>query len=482
MIAYSMLYMAAFAAPIACAAWALSAVLRRYGRPERGVWIGGLILALTVPLLVLATSPDATGTAADATATGMVGLPEIIAVSEQSPPIGAGSYVVAVWVLLSVGLALRWAWGSCRLHLASRRWTPGTVDGVDVHMTEDVGPAVAGVFRPRILAPAWLTELPQSQRSLILMHEQEHIRAADPIVVAVARVARVLVPWNPVVLWLTSRLIRAIELDCDRRVLRKSHDVLAYGTTLLDISARRPGRFVAVAAFAESEAPLRNRILAMTTPPRAVSIAAICSSVVLGVILLLGALEIPVPAVRIQVEIGPSTSEPDRAVTRGTFQPSSTRPRLINEEEVRRVAELELERVMEQKLDLVETAPPQPRFTPASTEPVMLNRAEVARALLDTYPAALRDRGIGGTAILQLRVGTEGRVLDRRVQKSSGYADMDDAALRVVDMMRFQPARNRDQQVPVWVSQRATFVPGAPSSDFVDHHNQGPADYRLLTR
>ena len=477
MLAYSMLYVAAVAVPIACAAWALSAVLQRHGWPERGVWLGGLALAIAVPIVGLGTTPDATASAVDHTATGVIGLPELIAFSEPSAPIGTGPYLLALWALLSAALATRWAWASYQLRLASRSWTPGTIDGVEVQLTGDVGPAVAGVFRPRILAPTWLKDLPQASRTLVLLHEQEHIRAGDPIVVAVARLARVLFPWNPVVAWLSTRLIRAIELDCDRRVLEATSDVRAYGTTLLDLSARRTGGLLAAAAFAESEAPLRGRILAMTTPPRSVSIAAILASGVLGVVLLVGAFEIPVPAIRIQVEIGEAPPAPERAVTRAAFQPSSTRPRLVNQEEVRQVAQLELERLTGEDLDVtVQAASPerqrvQPRFTPVSYQPIMLNRPEVGRALLEAYPPGLRDRGIGGTTILELRVGTEGRVLDRRVQSTSGYPAFDEAALRVVDLMRFEPARNRDQRVPVWVTQRATFVPAAVASDLVDHHS-----------
>ena len=75
-----------------------------------------------------------------------------------------------------------------------------------------------------------------------------------------ARVARMLTPWNPIVWLLSSRLLRAVELDCDRRVLRRHPDVGAYGRTLLAVSARDRSGFLAVAAFAESEAPLRKRI------------------------------------------------------------------------------------------------------------------------------------------------------------------------------------------------------------------------------
>jgi TonB family protein len=85
----------------------------------------------------------------------------------------------------------------------------------------------------------------------------------------------------------------------------------------------------------------------------------------------------------------------------------------------------------------------------------------VAQALVDVYPADLLAKGLGGTAILTLRVGPEGTVLDRRAVQTSGHAALDEAALLVVDEMRFSPAMNRDQRVPVWVNQRVTFRPPA---------------------
>jgi len=39
-----------------------------------------------------------------------------------------------------------------------------------------------------------------------------------------------------------------------------------------------------------------------------------------------------------------------------------------------------------------------------------------------------------------------------QVSTSSGYSALDDAALRVAALMRFTPARNRDEMVEVWVS------------------------------
>ncbi|MGE0158872.1 MAG: TonB family protein [Gemmatimonadales bacterium] len=466
MLLYSMVYAIAVGTPIACAAWVLAAVLRRYGRPERAVWLGALLLALALPLVVLAGYSTADGTASsESLGDAVVGLPDIISVSESAAPVSLDAYAIALWALLSGVLLARWALGAHRLRAASRAWRPASIDGIAVSLADDVGPAVAGVFRPRIVAPDWLTTLPAAKRTLVLMHEEEHVRARDPLVMLVARAARVAVPWHPLVWFFSLRLTRAVELDCDRRVLAKRADVRAYGTTLLDISARRPSRLVAAAAFAESEAPLRSRILAMTTPPRAVSLAAIAASAVLGVVLLVGALQIPVPAVRIQVQIGESPSaRPVQAAVAPAFRPSSTRPRLLNEREVQQVGEAEIERLVSEGGLFVQSRPGSPtnivmpKFTPASIHPTLLDRQQFGSALAEAYPQELRDAGIGGTTVLLLRVAPDGSVTNVRVQESSGHESLDQAALDVTSVARFQSARNRDQPVPVWVRLPVTFA------------------------
>lgn len=90
-------------------------------------------------------------------------------------------------------------------------------------------------------------------------------------------------------------------------------------------------------------------------------------------------------------------------------------------------------------------------FTVVEVMPALLNGAEVQRALERSYPPLLRDAGIGGTAQLTLLVDETGRVTHATLKQSSGQAALDDAALRVAPLMRFSPARNRDQRVKVRV-------------------------------
>lgn len=310
MILYGMLYAAAVGLPILLAALVSSALLRRSGRAERGVWLGALLLALALPVFALTRAPaeppvDFPATPPSPVATGLIGLPTTLAVPDVSllavpvarTAFGLDEVVVGLWLLTSLVLAIRWAVASARLARLTRSCPVETVDGVRVRVTTDLGPAVAGWLRPRILVPSWLMSLPEDQRALVLLHEEEHLRAGDPLLFTVSRLSRILAPWNPVVWMLSARLLRAIELDCDRRVLSKRPDVRAYGTTLLTVSARDPGALVGAAAFAETDAPLRQRILAMTTPPSTVSVLGLFTALVLGMLLLLGAFEVPVPTV-----------------------------------------------------------------------------------------------------------------------------------------------------------------------------------------
>ena len=244
--------------------------------------------------------------------TGVLGLPAVVVVSVEQSGLGLDEILVLAWLVASVVLTLRWMVAARRLARTGASWPVRMLGGVRAWLTPDLGPAVAGVFRTRILVPSWLLSLPEEQRSLVLLHEEEHVRAKDPLLMAASRIARILAPWNPVVWLLSAQLLHSVELDCDRRVLRRRPDIATYGDTLLTVSAResaldsRP--LVGAAAFAEAEVPLRRRIIAMTTPPRAVTALGALTVLALGVVLLVSSCEVPVP-----IAIGPLEQEDDNS-------------------------------------------------------------------------------------------------------------------------------------------------------------------------
>ncbi|HUH13484.1 MAG TPA: TonB family protein, partial [Longimicrobiales bacterium] len=78
-----------------------------------------------------------------------------------------------------------------------------------------------------------------------------------------------------------------------------------------------------------------------------------------------------------------------------------------------------------------------PTFTPYDVKPELKNSAEVQRALQRYYPPMLRDAGIGGTVNVWFFIDESGRVLRNQINKSSGHDALDQAAIRVAEIMEF---------------------------------------------
>jgi len=110
--------------------------------------------------------------------------------------------------------------------------------------------------------------------------------------------------------------------------------------------------------------------------------------------------------------------------------------------------------------DLRETqkgSPVVPFFTPWTVLPEIRNRGEVQRALEREYPPLLRDAGIGGTVLVWFYIDDAGGIERTHLHTSSGHRALDEAALRVAEVIDFTPALNRDKRVPVWISLPISF-------------------------
>lgn len=94
----------------------------------------------------------------------------------------------------------------------------------------------------------------------------------------------------------------------------------------------------------------------------------------------------------------------------------------------------------------------EPCFTPYTTKPELINRADVSQALVRAYPVSLRNKGIGGTTMVWLYVDAEGKTAKTAAKNSSGYPELDQAALQVAGIMRWTPALNGTRKVPVWIA------------------------------
>jgi protein TonB len=75
----------------------------------------------------------------------------------------------------------------------------------------------------------------------------------------------------------------------------------------------------------------------------------------------------------------------------------------------------------------------------------------------EAYPPLLREAGVGGTVGVYFFIDEEGAVRNTILRESSGHPALDEAALRVANVYRFEPALNRQEPVPVWVAFPITF-------------------------
>jgi bla regulator protein BlaR1 len=172
-----------------------------------------------------------------------------------------------IWVTVSVALFAALIVNGAHVFWRKRRWKVGTVAGVTVYIAPDVGPAVVGLLRPRIVVPEWLAEDSRSVQSMVIAHEQAHLSGHDPQLLTVALCLVVLMPWNFPLWWQLHRLRYAIEVDCDARVLESGLDTRLYGEMLIDVSQRPSAYIGAVAAMSESRSFLEDRITIMVRDP-----------------------------------------------------------------------------------------------------------------------------------------------------------------------------------------------------------------------
>jgi len=87
-------------------------------------------------------------------------------------------------------------------------------------------------------------------------------------------------------------------------------------------------------------------------------------------------------------------------------------------------------------------------------------QAEMTHEEGPDYPRLARQAEIQGAVWVTVLVGEDGKVIEKRLYKSSGTTALDDAALAVADKNRFNPALKDGHPVAVWVKYKVKFSLG----------------------
>jgi TonB family protein len=110
-------------------------------------------------------------------------------------------------------------------------------------------------------------------------------------------------------------------------------------------------------------------------------------------------------------------------------------------------------------------APVLDAFNSVDVAPVLQNRDEVALALEREFPQENRAAGVGGRTYLWILVDLDGVPRGGQVNISSGCQELDEAALRAAEVMRFSPAVDEGQSIPIWIPIAINFDPTTPRDE-----------------
>lgn len=105
---------------------------------------------------------------------------------------------------------------------------------------------------------------------------------------------------------------------------------------------------------------------------------------------------------------------------------------------------------------------PAPKAAPAPSAPTPVTPPRTDAAHLNNpapqYPALSRRLGEQGRVMLDVYILPDGSVGEIKLNKSSGFPRLDNAALQAVKTWKYVPAKRGDKPIPFWYVQPVSFV------------------------
>jgi hypothetical protein len=298
-----MLWAIAIGVLLAAAAHVLESTLRAFGRPGRWPWVTAIVGALVIQTWSIVPWSERTTLSADSSlpADEVAGYVALQKVEDAGAAVGAllerfDTSMLIAWVCATTVLLLGLVGGLLRLHMRSVGWRVRTVDGADVLVSDDFGPALLGIREPRIVLPEHVMAMDPRVIRVICAHEAEHRVAHDTWLLAAGAFLASVMPWNLALWWKVMRLREAIEIDCDERVLSSGVSRREYGVILLDLAADMDHVAPPVPAFAQPTSLLERRLTTMIIGSRGKGVLATAASCLGAVLLGIAACKTPAPA------------------------------------------------------------------------------------------------------------------------------------------------------------------------------------------
>jgi bla regulator protein blaR1 len=274
-----MIYVLVIGVLLGIAALIAEYAARQRGASRRWIWLVTIVASIALPLiipsvtfqvpeLIKPTDSPKPIVLREATSVRMpaavydLGMPQLDAEPHRLDTLFHG-----IWLGASLAMLAALILSGCLLYARKRSWALGKLGRAPVLIAPDVGPAVVGLLRPRIVVPAWLLQESAERQQSVLAHEQSHLDARDPQMLTIALCLLIAMPWNLPLWWQLHRLRRAIEVDCDARVLHSGRDVAEYCETLIQVGQNQSRYIGAVAAMSESGSFLEQRIKIMLLKP-----------------------------------------------------------------------------------------------------------------------------------------------------------------------------------------------------------------------
>ena len=402
---------------------ALALTVLRNAAPQRryAVACAGLLLCLAWPLaglvLGLGNSLDA-GKAAGALAGPVVatgadstaGLPAWLLAWCQSHL----DWIVGLWATAASALALRMALGlvwigragrtcatdpawQARLSQMAARFGLGRevrlriVDGL-------ASPITAGWWRPVVLVPAALVSgMPPQLLEAMLAHELGHVRRHDYLVNLLQNLIETLLFYHPAVWWISHRIRLEREQIADDYAAHHLGEPRRLALALSELERLQfSGHHLAQAA---NGGDLTARIRRLLRP---------------GQQALDWTAALPVLGLALACALGAHVLKP--AAT-SVFAPA---PPLVHRDTLRG----------------------------ASSGPI----ADFSTCAKPQYPHADLNAGHQGTTTLAFLIDAEGRVAESKVERSSGYATMDEASRAAIAECRFKPGTVDGRAAAQWAN------------------------------